>query len=329
PTSLYNSGLAWEETKKFEGGIDLGLFNDRILMNVSYYLNRSSNQLLYYNLPAVTGFTTIPTNFPATVQNSGLEFLVTTINIKSNSFTWNSSINLSIPRNELIAFPNISNTPYENSLSIGHAITSIKVFHLNGVNDSTGVYQFVDAKGGLTYNPVSTIDNTVFINKAPIFYGGLSNTFSYKGFQLDFLFQFTKQVGANYLFTNNYFSPPGSFGNNAGHEVLTRWQNPGDKSPVEQFTQSYTSNAFVANQYAVQSNYAYTDASYIRLKTLSLSYQFSNQWIRQMHLQACKIYIHGQNLFTITNYKGLDPENQSLTAMPPLKVIVFGFQLSL
>jgi TonB-linked SusC/RagA family outer membrane protein len=328
PTGLYNPELEWELTKKIEGGLDFGFVKDRILINVTYYLNRSSNQLLGYALPLVTGFGTIPSNFPATVQNNGWEFILTTTNIKSAGFTWTSSINLTIPHNELKAFPNFQNSPYYQSLIIGQPIAIKRLFHFVGVNDTTGVYQFSEAKGGPTYNPTFGTDNTSIIYTGPNFYGGFKNTFSYKGFQLDFIFQFTKQMGSNLLFQSA--NPPGSFYvSNEPSAVLNRWQKPGDKAPIEQYTQSFSSNAYNGYFYASVSDHAYTDASYVRLKNMSLSYQLLSNWMKRMHLQNCAVYVHGQNLWTITRYKGIDPESQSSTALPPLRVITGGVQFSL
>jgi TonB-linked SusC/RagA family outer membrane protein len=327
PTNLYNPGLAWEETRKLEAGLDLGFLKDRILLNGSYYRNRSSNQLLFYTLSTVTGFPSIPANFPAIVQNTGLEFSLSTTNVKSNTLSWSSAINLTIPRNKLVAFPNIANTSYQYTLIVGQPLAITKAFHLIGVNDTTGVYEFADSKGAPTSNPISGTDNTIAINTAPEFYGGFSNTISYKGFQLDFAFQFTKQRGASQLFQSS--SSPGMLSYNPSTEALNRWKSPGDKAPIQQFTQSYSSSAFLAYYYASQSDYAFTDASYIRLKTLSLSYHLPAAWTKKMNLQNCRIYILGQNLFTITKYKGIDPESQRIGALPPLRVITGGIELSL
>jgi TonB-linked SusC/RagA family outer membrane protein len=327
PTGFYNPELQWELTKKFEAGLDLGFVKDRILINASYYLNRSSNQLLVTALPQFTGFASIPVNLPATVQNDGLEFTLNTTNIKSTDFSWTSSINLSIPRNELISFPNLANSAYQNSYIIGQPITIRRQFHMVGVNDTTGIYEFKSSQGINTYTPTPITDWSDIINTAPLYYGGFKNTFNYKGFQLDFLFQFTKQMGSNILF--QYPRPPGFFAYNEPQTVLNRWQKPGDQAPTEQFTQSFSSSAFTGYEYAQSGNQAYVDASYIRLKNLSLSYRLPASWIHKIHLQNCSVYIHGQNLLTITNYKGTDPESQSVYSLPPLRVITGGIQLSL
>src|SRR6185312_4338049 len=101
PAGLANPYIQWESTRKFEAGLELGFFKDRILVNMDYFDNHSSNQLLNYALPLFTGFSGISENFPATVRNYGWEFTASTVNIRSGTFSWKSSLNLTVPKNEL------------------------------------------------------------------------------------------------------------------------------------------------------------------------------------------------------------------------------------
>ena len=325
PQGLSNPYLQWEQTKKLDVGIDLGFLDDRILFNGTYVRNRSSNQLLPYTLPIMTGFISISDNFPATVQNTGLEFSINTTNIKSRSFYWSSRFNITIPKNKLLSFPNIANSSYANSsFVVGKPLTGAKVFHFLGVNDTTGIYQFADIKGNTTTNPTFGIDNYVFINLTPKFYGGFENSFSFKGFELSIFFQFVKQLGKNYRFGNNN---PGSIG--SGNEptyLLNRWKAPGDKANIQRFSTKFLYLQQLQN--ANNSDAGYSDASYVRLKNLSVSWQLPKQWMNSGHIKDCKIYASGQNLLTITSYKGLDPEIAGglNTGLPPLRVITFGLQ---
>ena len=324
PTGLPNPYLQWELTRKLNFGMDLGFLKDRILFAANYSVNRSSNELLSYALPIVTGFGSIERNFPATLQNTSMELSLTAAIIKSRSFTWTSHINLTVPKNTLVAFQNLASSSYASTLVVGQPITVQKVFHLIGVNPATGEYQFADSKGNPTYNPQLGTDNTTLTNLTPRFYGGFQNSFSYKGFQLDILFSFVKQKGLNDQF-GNY---PGSFSfGNQPTSVLNRWQKAGDVATV----QRYNTNYMLIGQWvdaAYNSDAAYTDASYIRLKNLSLSWQLPKLWQGKMHLQNFRLYIQGQNLLTITHYKGMDPENpQGFGAgLPPLKVLTMGIQ---
>lgn len=318
PSGLPNQSLAWEETKKAEVGLDLGFLNDRFLFGASYYLNRSSNQLVLYNLPALAGFRYVTANLPATVQNDGFEFLVTTSNIKTKNFKWNSSLNLTIGRNKLVSFPDFEKSAYKDILIIGEPITSNRLFHLIGVNNTTGVYQFSDSKGNLTYDPSFPDYATTLVNPAPKYYGAVENSFQYRGFTLDFMFQFRKQEGINYLVQNA--SAPGVRINQPAGILNT---------PLQKYSQRFGSAARTAYSYVQQSDFYYTNTSYIRLSNVSISYSFPNKWIRKMHLSNCRIYMQGQNLLTITSYKGMDPETQSLTTLPPLRVVTAGIQFTL
>jgi hypothetical protein len=325
PQGLTNPYLQWEETRKLEFGLDLGFLKDRILLNSTYSRNRSSNQLLPYNLPIITGFQSIARNFPATVQNSDWEFILNTVNVKTRSFTWSSRINLTIPNNKLIAFPDLASSSYASTFQVGKSINAFKVYHLLGVNDTTGEYEFSTGKGTPTYNPTFGTDNTVWINLMPKYYGGLSNNFQYKSFELDFLLQYVRQMGQNYAL-GNY---PGNFyyGNQPTY-VLNRWQKPGDHALVQRFNTDFT----YYNQYsdATSSDRAFSSASFMRLKNLAFSWQLPAAWSTKAHFQAVRIYLQTQNLFTITNYKGMDPENPGggAAGLPPLRVITAGIQAS-
>ena len=324
PGGLTNPYLQWEETKKAEAGLDLGFLRDRIIISSIYVRNRSSNELLNYTLPAITGFTGVARNFPANVQNAEWEFAFNSVNIKTSVFSWSSHINLTIPKNKLLSFPNLSSSSYASDLKIGRPVGGFYGFHFLGVNDTTGVYQFADSKGNPTSNPQYGTDNNLYISVTPKFYGGFENNFNYKGIGLDVLFQFVKQIGSNYAFGNN----PGSFGSgNQPVWVLNRWQKSGDHAGIQRYN---TNNSYFTQYYyaAYFSDAAYSDASYIRLKNLALSWQLPLNKRSKTLLQVCKVYLQGQNLLTITHYRGMDPESPtgSSVALPPLKILTAGVQ---
>lgn len=326
PSGLPNPTLQWEENKKLQAGLDLGFFHDRIMLNVNYFRNRSSNQLLSYGLPIITGFANISAvNFPATVQNSGIELSLSTTNIKEKDFTWSTSFNLTVPKNKLVAFPNIGKSTYANQYIVGQPISSTKVFHYMGVDPLTGFFVTADANGNPTSSGNQTLDKTVIINTAPIFYGGLQNSFSYKGLELDFLVQFTKWWGNNYFFGNFPGQPQ-----NQPASVWARWQKPGDITNVDRFFSSNINTILPAlNVAAPASDAGVTDASYIRLKNASLYWTLPARWRKKATLENCRLFVQGQNLFTITRYLGLDPENRSSQSLPPLRVITCGINISL
>lgn len=327
PNGLPNAYLQWEETKKLQLGIDLGFLNDKIMLNANYYQNRSSNQLLSYQLPIVTGFTSITRNFPATIQNTGWEIALNTLNVKNKQFTWSSNINLTIPRNKLLKFPGIETSSYSSTYTVGKPVTIVRTFHSLGVDPATGIYIFQAEDGSITSKPTG-IDLIKKINTAPKFYGGFQNSFSYKGIQLDVLFQFTKQIGNNsYAFFGNRAGQLLSDGTgNQPVNVLNRWLKPGDIVSVQRFYAVSNSNYSTPAARASASDAVYSDASYVRLKNASLSWEFPKQWKRKISMQDVKIYVQGQNLLTITKYKNVDPETMSAFTLPPLRVITVGIQ---
>jgi TonB-linked SusC/RagA family outer membrane protein len=329
PIGLPNPHLQWEETNKLQFGLDLGFLKDRILLNINYYRNRSSNQLEGYPLPSITGFGSIYENFPATIENTGWEFTLNTINVKSRDFSWSSSVNLTIPKNRLVTFQGLDSSSYAYTYIIGQPVTINKAFHFLGVNPATGLYQYAGNQGP-TSSPNYPSDATTQVNTDPKLYGGFQNSIRYKGLGLDFLFQFAKQLGLNYSFgiRPGQFNSSGAYGSGANNQpiyILDRWQNPGDIKQLEKFSTNYPPTYGNLNY----SDARFSDASYIRLKNVSLSWQFPEEWMKKTHLQNCRIYAQGQNLLTITNYKGLDPENQSIGSLPPLKVLTFGILVSL
>lgn len=323
PTGLPNPYLQWETTKKMKAGLDLGFLKDRILLNVTYSKNRSSNELIGFPLSSVTGYFNIIENLPALVQNTSWEFSVNSTNIKAGSFKWTSSINLTIPRNILLQ-TSVSNF-LPTSLIPGQPLGAQQVFHFLGVDPATGLFQFTNSQGKPTVNPVYLTDRNTIVNPAfPKYYGGFNNAFVYKNFSLDFTFQFTKQIKNNFLFGNA--AGGAAFVNNPV-ALTNRWQKPGDVAQFMRYNSNYTYAYSWDN--ANTSDAAYSDASYIRLKNLMISFQLPNQWIQKAGFKSFSLNLQGQNLITITKYLGVDPESGFSSTIPPLKVITLGVKAGL
>ena len=322
PAGLSNPDLQWEETRKLQLGLDLGFWQDRMLVNATWVRNRSSNQLLQYNLPYVTGFTNYMVNFPATIQNRNWEFSVTGKIMQKPNFSWTSNANLTIPKNELLSFPDQANSTYANFLVIGKPIDMAIYYHYLGVAPGSGDYLFADKNGHPTPAPDPSTDRTVILSKFPKFYGGFQNNLTYKDLQLDFLFQFVKQTGYNDVAFWNGSRYPGMFASGYSNQpvtVLNRWQKSGDNASVGRFRTDVVPSI-------ISSDRRFTDVSYIRLKNLALSWGLPQKWMDKAHFRNVRFYLHGQNLLTITRYKGLDPETQSMTSLPPLRIWTIGFQ---
>jgi TonB-linked SusC/RagA family outer membrane protein len=322
---LFNPYLEWEETQKLQLGADFGLLHDRILVDLTFARNKSSNQLLSYALPSTTGFQSLVTNFPAEVQNINWELAINTVNIKMSNFSWSTSINLTWAKNELLSFPNLDQSSYANSLVIGQPLSVQKIYNFLGVDPITGKYIVADKNGNPTSTPNYLNDALNLVNITPVLFGGLENTLNYKGVQLDFLFQYVKQNAPNFFFYNGNVTP-GRFSATSSNQpvsVLNNWKKSGDDVQIEKYSTSQSSSIFNATA----SSKGITDASFVRLKNASLSWQVPNKWINNLKLQNIKVYLLGQNLFTITDYKGLDPETKSLAVLPPLRTIILGLQI--
>jgi len=318
PSRLFNPDFGWETNKKLEVALETGFLNDKIFSTIAWFQNRSSNQLVGIPLPGTTGFSSMQANLDAVVQNSGLEFTLRTINIKNGEFSWVSSFNISSAKNTLISFPGLDASTFKNQYVIGQSLSIVKVFHYTGLDSATGTYQFLDADGDGSINYGD--DQKTIKDLSPKYYGGLQNQLRYKNIELDFLFQFVKQEN----FNPNSFSPmPGTMANQPS-VVLSRWQNPGDQGPYQAFSDNDGNRTLAYYQFS-SSDAAVSDASYIRLKNISLTYQLPQNLTKNFN---CKIGIQGQNLFTLTKYRGIDPEFKYTGYLPPLRVFTTTIQLT-
>jgi TonB-linked SusC/RagA family outer membrane protein len=317
-TNLTNPYLQWEVTKKLQMGIELGFLQNRIFLTANYVYNRSSNQLIDQTLPIITGFSNAAENVPAVIQNTAEELMLNATIIKRKNFSWNSSLNITIPKNKLVAY--YGQIP--SYLIVGKPLGFTRAFHFLGVNPTTGVYQFADSHGNATSTPNSDTDNDVLINTAfPKYYGGFQNTVRYKKIQLSFLFQFVNKVSSNYIFGQGV---PGVQFTNQPVAVLSRWQKTGDMTSVQRFNSNF--DLFAQYAYASNSDANYRNTAYARLKNLSISWQAPDKFLRRIGFQDLNIYIQGQNLLTVTKYKGFDPESGN-GGLPPLKIITIGTQI--
>lgn len=317
PSRLYNPDFSWEKTTKSEIGLESGFFKNRLNVTTAYYQNKSTNQLVGYQLPAVTGFATINANLDATVQNTGFETDVQFKVLRGKGLQWETGFNLSIPRNKLLSFPGLEGSTYTNTYMIGQPVNILKLYHLEGINPQTGQYQFTDFNGD---GKISSPQDRQIIEQLGVrYFGGWNNQLRYKNFNLAFLVQFVKQRSRNY---NAVMPSPGQM-NNLPVEALNVWsvENPnGFYMPY-----NYASNSLHFTMQ--QSDAVVSDGSFIRLKNIQFTYQVPMG--ERSIFKDVKIYLQGQNLLTITNYFGIDPETGSGAFLPPLKTYAFGVQLGL
>lgn len=301
-----------------EAAIETGFFKDRIFLTLGWYNNRSSSQLVGIPMPATTGFPSIQGNLDATVQNRGFEATLRTVNFQKTDFSWTTNFNISLSKNKLLSFPDLEGSTYRNQFVIGQALNIRKVYRYTGLNPQTGVFTFEDTNGD---GEISALDKQTVKDFNPAFFGGLSNQFTYKGWQLDFMLQFVKQ--------ENYTSAimagiPGTM-NNQPIEVLNHWQSTGDSQGYQLYTAGYNGDAVDAFYKYYESDAVIGDASYVRLKNVALSYKIPEKWLSG---KSCRLTLEGQNLMTFTSYKGRDPEFKTSGYLPPLRVITAGMQFT-
>jgi len=325
PSRIANQNYQWEVTRKLEAALELGFFKDRILLNAAWFRNRSNNLLVSYPLSAQTGFGGYTANMPALVQNTGWEFDVSTTNIKTKDFSWTTSANLTIPRNKLVSFPNFNASSYSSQYIIGQPLNILPKFVSTGVDPLTGNATILDANkdGRISFGYLANgKGDQVPVNTNPEYYGGIKNTFTFKGFQLDVLLQFVKKLGLNEkalqlnTIGNGYNSYTG---------VLNRWQKPGDVTDVPRA--GLTGNYVTYYSYYTNSTAMYSDASFMRVKNVSLSYSFPREIIKRIKMENCAVYVRGQNLYTFTKYRGYDPETPGQVT-PLLRSLYAGIQLT-
>jgi TonB-linked SusC/RagA family outer membrane protein len=329
PDALANPALQWEKNKKGEIALSLEFLNGRINFEGSYYRNKTSNQLVPQPLSSVTGFQSLLLNSPAILKNWGYEFELNTVNIKTKNFRWTSSFNFTLPKSILAEYPNdqvLSNLNYV----VGKPITGVRLYKFSGVNPQTGNYNF--EKNGVVaeWLPFISVgldtqkDKTEFIDLAPKFYGGFQNSFNYGNFSLSAFITFTKQMGRNTL--GYQTGSIGQFNINPTVKALDRWQKPGDITDVPRPIQ----NSFTLFQQLnfVNSTGAYSNATYARLSNVNLSYAFSNEMLKRIHISRLNVFLQGQNLLTVSKYGDLDPENLG-AGQGPLRVFTAGINLTL
>lgn len=315
PTKLANPDYSWEVNKKMEVALRLGLIKNRINLGISWYRNRSSNQLVGFPLPGTTGFNSVQANLGATVENRGWEIELLSENIRKENFQWRTAVNISFPKNELVSYPNIEQSPYKNEYRVGSPLNIALFYRYQGIDPQTGLYTVADINGDENYDYQ---DRVVVQDLTREYFGGINNTLRYKGFTLQFLWQFVKQKGS---FTALF---------NAGipeNQVSDVLNGLGGQGPYQRASQLY--EASLAYGRVANSNFVIEDATYLRLKTFSLSYTLPTKVGQALSIAKCKVFITGQNLITITNYPGMDPAMPiGGTSFGGLRTITGGIELN-
>lgn len=330
PSLLENPDYGWESTSKLEAALELGFLKNRILLTTAWYRNRTGNQLITYPVSTQTGFASYTANLKsALVQNTGWEIELTTVNVQNKNFKWSTSFNITIPDNKLLKFDGIENTPFGSGglgsttlLEVGRSLTSYYAIPFTGV-DSMGKVQFEDVNknGKIDYFTGLAVygkGDKVYAGKSFAgYYGGLTNTISYKNWQFDCTLQYTGDLQKpNYLAS---LSQPGQMYNIPRKAVSDLRAKGLDKAFIRP---AFSLDYFYYNNY---SSAPYVSASFIRLTNAALSYNLPEKMLKPLHVSGLRTYMQAQNLFVISNYDGFDPESGAVS-VPPLFRITAGIQ---
>jgi len=212
----------------------------------------------------------------------------------------------------------LEGSTYANQFEVGKSTNLKKLYHFEGIDPLTGLYVFTD------YNhdgKINAEDKKSIKELGIRYHGGFQNTFTYKQFSLDVFFQFAKQTSYNY---NYSLITPGSI-RNQPTAMLDSWSPTHPNSRYAFYSTGMNSELEEATEHFIASDQIISDASYIRLKNLSLSYVVK---LPKLKIEALRLYIQGQNLWTLTNYFGMDPEFTIIGFLPPLKTYAFGMELT-
>ncbi|MDO5980037.1 SusC/RagA family TonB-linked outer membrane protein [Flavivirga spongiicola] len=332
PANLANPDIKWETQRQINLGLDLGLFNGNVSITADVYRKESDDLLLQAPTPANTGFTTVFRNI-GKIRNEGIELGLNTVNV-DKGVKWTTDFNITFPSNKTLSLveddilfsssswstSTVSQDPYANDFItqvgqpfglmygyIDDGLYRAEDFDTNGdalINvsfgdEELGYRKYVDLNGD---NIIDEDDKAVLGNPNPKFFGGLTNNFSYKGFDLSVFLQWS--YGNDIYNANRALWTSGlNSHRNFVPEIINRWRdtNTDEQNAAATFRSINDNTEVLTSQYI-------EDGSYIRLKTVSLGYTFPKQLVEKLKIQKLRIYATGQNLVTWTDYTGYDPE---------------------
>jgi TonB-linked SusC/RagA family outer membrane protein len=307
PCTFANPSLSWEKTTQLNLGADLELWNGRVLFSADWYNKKTNDLLLSRPVAGNSGYTSYIDNVGA-LRNRGFEFSLTTVNAqpsRAEGFRWVTTLNFSHNRNEVTELYNdqpFSTGYYDmNRVQVGHPLGAFHGYQFTGVDPATGdaLYKDVDGDGSIT-----TADRTFIGDPWPDFTGGFTSTITWKRFDLTGFFQFSK--GGKVFNAMRVFSDEGGYNyDNKFADVMDRWRQPGDRtrSPRPSFDG-------VSDARRISSRFL-EDGSYLRLQDVTLGYQLPAALAASAGFANARFYIRAQNLFTITDYTGYNPEVNS------------------
>jgi TonB-dependent starch-binding outer membrane protein SusC len=334
PESLSNAALRWERNTTSNFALDYGFFNSRVQGSIEYFVRTSSDLLLDQAVPQTSGFSTITNNL-GEMQNKGLEFSIKTVNIDKGGLKWSTDFNITKIENRITGlYDTLTVLPGRNvdeQIRIGQSFNSIYVAQYAGVNPATGRPMWYDNAGNLIYRLAGNVDSysRIIGSQIPNLYGGVTNDISYKGFDLSILF--------TYEYGRTAFNQQSAFmSENVGRSFNTlqsvydnRWTTPGQITDVPR---PFNGNVEVLASGATAGSRLYEDASYIRLKTISLGYTIPKSITSKLKIASIRFYAQAYNLYTWSKWSGFDAEWINLGSgnsgvVPQPRTIVGGIKL--
>ena len=321
PATIANEDLKWEESEQTNLGIDLGLYDGKITFSADAYIKKNYDLLLNVPMPTGTGFSSAIQNV-GEIENRGLEFQLNTINYSNDNFTWRTSANLSFNRNEAkdIVGQVITQGPVASRGNVslireGEPLGTFYGYVWGGVDPATGNVYYINQEGESTFTPTAD-DRRIIGDPNPDFIYSLGNTFTYKEFGLDIFLQGSQ---GNDIFNATKLQMESMIDSkNQLASVLNRWRQPGDITDIPRVnTEGSTDNSRLSNRYV-------EDGSYLRFKAVTFSYNFKQNALDKLHLNALKFYVTGENLITLTDYSGFDPQVNAFGGDNAVQGVDFG-----
>jgi TonB-linked SusC/RagA family outer membrane protein len=324
PNSVPIKNLSWEQSQQVDVGLELGLFNNRVYITADWYQKNTTSLLLNRNVPGVIGYTSRVFSNVGEVKNTGFDFSINTQNIVHKDFSWTTDANFFLFRNKVVSLANPNDQIlFDAVFGYTSSIRVVPGLPMGGFYGYRQIGVYKDAAdvansavwsaggsvpGDMKYQDVNgdkiinAGDITLLGSPFPDFSYGITNNFRYKQFSLSIGIQ--GNVGGNVLngverYTLNSF---GRF--NARANVLNRWKSASD--PGDGFTPRLTSVS--ASSLTAFSSYELSDASFLRIRNVSLRYTVPQKWVKNAKLQNFSIYMSAQNLYTFAKYFGYNPE---------------------
>ncbi|MGB7393716.1 MAG: SusC/RagA family TonB-linked outer membrane protein, partial [Pricia sp.] len=333
PLQPGNPNLTWEKSKQTDFGIDYGFLDGRISGEIDYYIKDTEGLLFEVPLVPSSGSNIINRNIGA-LRGKGFEFVLNTQNVSNDNFTWTTNFNISNNITELQSLPNDNAdiVTGENINRVGETLASYYLREYAGVDPDNGdaLYFLNDGTDGTTTDP-NEAQRIAIGNPFPEWYGGLTNSMTYRG--IDFAFTFQGERGASIYNSGGRFqSASADFYDNQSIDQLQRWQQPGDITDVPQ------ARLFGANGTAESTRYL-DEADFIRLRNLTLGYTIPSKTVEKIGFNKLRVYFTGINLLTFTDYRFEDPEARSdvndnnnpgstFYSSPPAKTFTIGLNIN-